>query len=376
MIRILHLADLHLGWEPAYLPEEKKKIRRNERDQLLKKAVDFALFPENNIDAVFIIGDLFEKYSPPPPLVKEVLRQLDRLLQGGKELFTVPGNHDEITYRDSVYRKHRDEWPGVLVSNPMPELVVSKKINGIKLHIYSLAYTGGLTRPHAIDSFPRKDEAGLHVGAFHGSLDWQKLADRSLPLNSSLLAKAGYDYIALGHYHRHLEEKIGKGIAVYPGSVEFKNFHDTGTGHFTVMEYPGDRINIEKYPVDRRQHLFKEISLSDISDREELIKLCRKLSDPQAMVHLKLSGNPRFAIDTEKLAEELEPYFFYLEIDNSARFFAESFLKSIAQEPTVRGAYVRRFQEKQKEVASEREQKVLKRALLKGLTALEGKEKG
>lgn len=375
MLRILHMADLHLGWEPGYLPDDKKNIRRRERDKILEKAVDFALKPENNIQAVLLVGDLFEKYAPEKSLVKVVLKQLNRLKEAGLFLVTVPGNHDEITYRESVYRNYGDEWPGILVRNPMPELVVSKNINGINIHIYSLAYTGGLTRPNAIDSFPRKDEPGLHIGAFHGSLDWQKLADRSLPLDSSLLAKAGYDYIALGHYHRHLEEKIGKGKAVYPGSIEFKSFHDTGTGHFTVMEYSGNRINVEKYPVDRRKHLVRVIPLSGMADWEELIESCRKLSDPQAMVHLKLSGNPRFAIDTEKLAEELEPYFFYLEIDNSARFFAESFLKSIAQEPTVRGAYVRRFQEKQKEAASEREQKVLERALLKGLTALEGGEK-
>ena len=112
---------------------------------------------------------------------------------------------------------------------------------GTGVHIYSLAYTGGVTRPGSIKSFPRINAPGIHIGAFHGSLDWEGLADRSLPLDSSILAGAGYDYIALGHYHRYMEKKVGSGKAVYPGSVEFKSFNDPGTGFLTVAEYTGNQ---------------------------------------------------------------------------------------------------------------------------------------
>lgn len=66
------------------------------------------------------------------------------------------------------------------------------------------------------------------IGAFHGSLDWEGLGDRSLPLSSTKLADAGYKYIALGHYHRFSSKVVGNGLAVYPGAVEFKNFSDPG----------------------------------------------------------------------------------------------------------------------------------------------------
>ena len=125
MLRILHLADLHLGWEPAYLPGEKSNIRRRERDQLLEKTVDYALSPQNNIQAVLIVGDLFEHYRPEGTLVMQVMEQIARLTKAGLLVVTVPGNHDEITYRESVYRQYGDNWPGYLVRNPMPALSFS-----------------------------------------------------------------------------------------------------------------------------------------------------------------------------------------------------------------------------------------------------------
>ena len=374
MPRILHLADLHLGWEPAYLPEEKSKLRRRERDQLLEKAVDYALSPQNNIHAVLIVGDLFEHYCPDGALVTQVMGQIDRLSKAGMFVVTIPGNHDEITYRESVYRQYGDNWPGYLVRNPMPALSFSSEVKGTGVHIYSLAYTGGVTRPGSIESFPRSDASGIHIGAFHGSLDWEGLADRSLPLDSSLLAAAGYDYIALGHYHRYMERKVGSGIAVYPGSVDFKSFNDPGTGFLTIAEYTATHFKIETAPIAVRRHQFQKLDLSAFAGLEELRQTCLQFADPEVMAKLNLTGTPCFPVNAETLTAELENYFFLLEIESSAHFFAESFLDSIAGEPTVRGIYVRRMRERQKEATTKREQKVLEQALLKGLSALEGSD--
>ena len=392
MLRILHLADLHLGWEPSYLSADKKEIRCRERDRLLKKAVDYALSPEGDIHAVLLVGDLFEDYNPGEVLVKQVMEQISRLTRAGVLVVTVPGNHDEITYRESVYRRFAEQWPGSLVTNSMPELAVSTEINGTRLNIYSLAFTGGATRPEAIEAFPRSNEAGLHIGAFHGSLDWHGVPDRSLPLNSSLLVGADYDLIALGHYHRFMEKQIGKGKAIYPGSVEFKSFNDPGTGYLTVEEVSAGHVKIDTIPLDIRRYQIHSLDLAGINSPQELSQACRDLADEELMLQLNLTGTPGFPVNTESLNAELEPYFFYLEINNYVQYFAESFLENIAQESTVRGAYVRRMREKQEKVAAgwalkevihewsqeevtdEWAQEVLKRALLKGMAALEGSD--
>ncbi len=372
MIKLMHLADLHQGWEPKYLPDDKKSIRRRERDQLLQKAVDYVLAPGNGIQGILIVGDLFEKYKPEDALVRETMRQLSRLTAQGMLVVTIPGNHDEITYRESVYRTQGTAWPGILVTNPMPEHCLSHTLEGTTVHIYSLAYTGGLTKTAALDDFPCLAEPGFHIGAFHGSLDWEGLGDRSLSLNSARLSSAGYHYIALGHYHQFSSKAIGSSLAVYPGAVEFKSFSDSGAGHFTIVCWDGSQVTLEKPPVALRPWQSLTLDVSLVENYQALKTRCLSCADPGIMLQLTLTGTPRFHIQEEQLLEDLAGAFFYLELSNAARYFSDSFLDAVSGEPTIRGLFTRRIRERLAATSDERERKVLEQALLQGLAALEG----
>ena len=112
--------------------------------------------------------------------------------------------------------------------------MASLEAQGETVHLYSLAYTGGITQTQpAISQFPRLDEPGIHLAAFHGTLG-DSLGERSLPLDPAALGQAGYHYVALGHIHKPGEVRMGRGLAVYPGAVEGKGFDDPGTGQFTI----------------------------------------------------------------------------------------------------------------------------------------------
>ena len=65
MPRILHCRSASGGRRRIAWIES--KLRRRELDQLLEKAVDYALSPQNKIHAVLIVGDLFEHYCPDGP---------------------------------------------------------------------------------------------------------------------------------------------------------------------------------------------------------------------------------------------------------------------------------------------------------------------
>ncbi len=373
MVRLLHLADLHLGWEPKYITQEKRQKRRQTRDKVLRKAVDFALEAGNEIHGVLLVGDLFEKYNPEKVLVDEVIRQLERLTCAGKFLLTVPGNHDEITYNNSVYREARNRWPGYLVTNPMPEKVLREEINGIPVYFYSMAYTGGLTFPGKIHKYPRMPEEGLHIGCFHGSLDWEGIPDRSLPLNSKVLEKAGYHYIALGHYHTPLQKSIGEGKGVYPGALEFKSFHDRGTGELTVAEIQGKNIRVLKYPIEIQPHQEKTMDITGLETFEELLEQCKEDRDNDLLMKYRLSGTPGFSIDEEELKDRLSPYFFYVEVENESHYFSDDFLEKIMEEPTIRGIFAKGLKKRAEESESEEEKAILEQALLEGLAAIKGR---
>ncbi len=371
MISILHLADLHLGWQPAYLPAEKRTLRQKERDALLKSAVDFALDPANDIQAVLIAGDLFEDYQPPAGLVQHVQEQLGRLVQAGLVLVTVPGNHDEISYRASVYRTAAANWPGYLVQNPLPQHCTSFVIKDTNMHIYSLAYTSGISRPDAIKQLTRLPEPGFHVGVFHGSLDWPGLPDRSLPLASGDLARIGLDYLALGHFHQSSEKVVGGGLAVYPGAIEFKNFSDPGTGQLTICRWDGPRVQLERVPLTLRPHADLELDISGCTEPSQLLERCLALADPAQQLRLSLIGTPGFAPDLELLQDGLAEQFFHLELVSQTSYFSPAQLERISREATIRGSFVRRLQDKLGH-STGRQRQVYQAALLEGLAALAG----
>ncbi len=372
MIRLLHIADLHMGWEPKNLPGDKAKIRRRERDQLLEKAVNIALDPQYKINGMIIAGDLFESFNPEETLIRETMRQISRLIAAGMFVVTVPGNHDEITYRESVYRTRGNQWPGILITNPMPEHCLTTVVNNMPMHLYSLAYTGGVTNPVAIREYPKISEEGFHIGVFHGSLDWNGLPDRSLPLSSVKLASVGYDYVALGHYHGFSEKKTGKGIAVYPGATEFKSFDDPGTGHIIIVSWNGCITSTEKVPISVRTSESIDLDISMIESYDELKLLCRSGSDINKILQINFMGTPRFNLNEDHLLEELEAEYFNIEIKNKARYYSDYFLDKVIHEPTVRGVFAKRMKDRIESVHDDREQKVLEQALLKGLQALEG----
>lgn len=370
MIRILHLADLHLGWKPAFLGP-KAAERQRERDRLLTRAVDLVLEKEP-VDVVFIAGDLFETHTPPDGLVESVIKDLERLDAAGVAVVTVPGNHDEITYPDSVYRRQSHRWPGVLVQNPMPEKVASLAVKGTTLHVYSLAYTGGLTRVSPpLTNFPREDEPGVHVAIFHGSLDWEA-GERSLPLSSAELARAGYDYVALGHIHQAIERDAGPGKAVYAGATEGKTFNDPGTGAFCFARLGQGSARVERIPVPVRPILELRLDVTDLEDGDAVVAKAWESADEDAIVRLRLTGAAAAPLSVEALQERLNDAFYYVEIVDDTALLDEGAIARLAAEPTVRGQFVRRMQQGLAEAEDDEQRALWQGALRRGLAALEG----
>lgn len=368
-IRCLHLADLHLGWVPRDWGGREAE-RQQERDGLLRKAVDLALDPAAQIQLVLIAGDLFETHRPPAELVVGVLEELDRLVRAGLQVVTVPGNHDEITYHDSVYRKYGREWPGVLVTNPMPERIGLLALGGTPCYLYSLAYTGGLTRAtELLRDFPGGTEPGLHVAVFHGALDWAA-GERSLPLSAQGLAAAGYDYVALGHIHQHQAKTVGNTLMVYPGMVEGKNLSDPGTGFFTVVEFGAGLPQITKIPAAVRPYRQVTLDVTGMT-QDQLGAELRKMADPEAVVNFRFTGVFSFLPDWPTITEQLKRQFYYAESRDETAFLDLNILKQWAEEPTLRGAFLQRML-KRMAAATPEEQRKTYLAMAKGIRALQG----
>ncbi len=367
MIRILHLADLHLGWEPPW--EEIASERRLERDKRLGRAVTWAL--ENRIDVVLIVGDLFETHRPPDGLVQDALAELARLVQHGVGLVTVPGNHDEISYHDSVYRTYAAKWPGTLVTSPHLARAVTIRTPGGDLHVDSLAYTAGITRTsEPIARFPKGDESGFHIVALHGSLDW-KTNDRSLPIDQKAIVGAGYHYGALGHIHKRFSTG-GRFPVAYAGMIEGKSFDDPGTGSYTLATLTEFETRIEHVDAGARRVVDVEEDAGAFENLESLVDFLPRLVSRGDIARLRLTGAPTYPIDVERIHRCLSDICYFAAVVDGTDAAAFR-LDAIAAEPTLRGVFAARMLE-QLDRAEGRDAAILRRALTLGLSAL-GRER-
>jgi exonuclease SbcD len=372
VIRCLHLADLHLGWTADFLGEKAEEYVL-QRDGLLGRICEFALQPDQQIGLVLIVGDLFETHRPATGLVESVIADLARLTRAGISVVTVPGNHDEITYHDSVYRRYADRWPGLLVTNPLPGEPLQLTVQGEDVYLYSLAYTGGLTRvTDYLQPQPRLTAEGIHVGAFHGSLDWAT-SERGLPLSSELLAAAGYDYVALGHFHAPRQLQRGQTTLAYAGAVESKGFSDLGCGQLTLVDLAPGTVQLSQVRCPVQPFRVVSIPVDEVDSREELVAQIAALADPALALRVELEGAAEFLLEREQLSARLQQEFFYLEIVDESLYLSDDLLQSWSQEATVRGLYVQRMLRRLHDAQSAKEKQVLQLALRRGMAAfLEG----
>jgi len=378
MPRLLHLADLHLGWTPRGLPSDVAASVRRRRDALLGQAVELAL--AERVDLVVIAGDLFESYDPESALVAEALRQLQRLTDAGVALVTVPGNHDELTYARSVYRRAAAGWPGVLVTRPDPGPVADLRLAGEPVQVTSLAYVGGVTPAlEPLRAFPRGGD-GIALAVFHGTLVGPHVrpgdpfgGGRSLPLDQRALAAAGFAYVALGHLHVPQEVALpAGGLAVYPGCVGGKGPSDPGAADWTLVEIGRSGARVRRIRADVAPVWTRDVDVGGFDDADGLAAHVHGLGTAATWGRVRLVGALTFEIDPTRLAERAGDAFLRLEVDDATTRIAPELLSRWAAQPTVRGEFVRRLRARLEAADDERERAVVTRALRYGLHALAG----
>lgn len=335
-IRLLHLADLHLGAPLAYLCE-KAEERSQELEAALWRAL--ALVPEKGVHAVLIAGDLFDKFNPPAHLVARVKAELERVAAGGVPIILIPGTHDSHRYTRCVYR--HEAFPGVdIMLEPGP---VCKHLNGRQVYFYG--YTGTEGR----GAFRRAPEHGLHIALVHGSVGEQPHwtpGRRDFALREEDLETAGFDYVALGHYHNLREFRRGKTLALYPGTLEGLKFGENGDRYMIIVEVDESGASIEKIRHNRRSILDVEIDLSLIQREEDLVKAIERHAGPDVIARVTLTGSADFFPKAHEIEARLGGGFFHLEILDRTTLYRSELVRAIMGENTVRGIFARKMLER------------------------------
>ena len=256
-LTLLHFADTHLGQETygRMDPATGLHTRLTDFSGCLHEAIDAAL--EANVDAALFAGDAYRNCYPSPTHQQLLAAAVGRLVSAQVPLVMIAGNHDlpvafgRATALD-IYDTLGGEGVQVAVK---PELLRLETRSGplqvacLPWPSASLMRTFEQTAELSDDELARllKDACeekiaelasqldpavpGILLGhlsaenaVFSGS-ERTALAGGDPALSRGVLADPRFDYVALGHLHRHQDvNRDGRPAVVYSGSVERLDF--------------------------------------------------------------------------------------------------------------------------------------------------------
>jgi exonuclease SbcD len=369
MIRFLHLADLHLGATPLYLgnlAQERSKDYLNS----FQRAVDYAIAPANNINAVLVVGDFFDVPNPSQEIIRFTTTQLKRLDQVKIPVIITPGNHDAIGASESIYRNSSIKSLLKIIESPQVEHFKPFVFNGETVYFYGMAWDVQSKPP--FDTFQKQSEDGYHVAMIHGTLQgglFSESHSREIPLELDNLAKSGMDYIALGHIHKYQQKLVGKTLVVYPGTLESRRFTpgEEGDRYLVVVTLDKKKApKVEQLKWNSKTFQVEKLDLDHetAESEEELATLIKtKYGSNDKFLRLELVGSPSFIVSQDSLATRLSGDFYWLEIEDSTTVFDSVLTETWAREETIRGLFVRKLKQKLEGVETDDEKQQLELAL-------------
>jgi DNA repair protein SbcD/Mre11 len=196
-VRLLHASDLHAGESTT-------------RDSGVTQVVDAAL--AHRVDAVLLVGDIFDHNRVPTEAGQELADELARL---DMPVVVLPGNHDCLVPH-SIWR--RIEVPDNVT------VIMASDGEHVDLPELDVELWG---RPHPdfddlrpLDGIPGRGRRTWQIGLAHGHVVLS--ADdlrRAYQIHPDEIAASERDYIALGHWDVPRDMSAGGVTAAYSGSA-------------------------------------------------------------------------------------------------------------------------------------------------------------
>jgi DNA repair protein SbcD/Mre11 len=258
-MKILHLSDIHMGSGFVHGridPETGQNTRLQDFVKSLSRSIDRAL--SEPVDLVLFGGDAFPDATPAPYIQQAFAAQFYRLVDANIPVVLLVGNHDQHAQGQggaslSIYRSLG--VPGTIVGDSIGTHTINTRSGDIQ--IVTLPWINRstlLTREIAdnlsilevnqllLDKLQPRLEGEIrqlnpelptillaHLMADNATLGAEKLlaVGRGFTIPLAFLTRPCFDYVALGHVHRHQNlNQTNDPAVVYPGSIERVDFSE------------------------------------------------------------------------------------------------------------------------------------------------------
>ena len=284
-MKFAHLADTHLGYRQYGLFEREKDFY-----EVFEKVIDKII--EEDVDFVIHSGDLFETARPSPMALLTFQKGLLKLKGAGIPMYAIAGNHDVVMHKGSI--------PPQVIFKKMGLKVISN-INPTYMHedifIAGLPYFpashGKAFRSKLAELSEKATRHEKSILVLHQGID--KYFGYNYELEIGELPD-NFNYYALGHIHKYVNDKFGNGVLVYPGSgeiwktSELPDYLENGKG-FVVVDMDGPKPLVKRVKVDiPREFIKRTLDYSNLESGIAAIKETIKDFDKKPILNLTINN--------------------------------------------------------------------------------------
>ena len=329
-MKIIHFADLHLGVESYGRIDPATGLSSRFLDFLsaLDQVVGYAL--ENEVDLVLFCGDAYKSREPSQTQQREFAKRINRLSTSGIPIFLLVGNHDlpnaigkattteifdtlsvknvYVSNRPDIYRIPTHGGTIQIASLPwLRRSALLSKEDTKNLDFDQINQKLQQVLTNIIVAHASKLDPGLpsilaaHVwvsGAQIGSERLMTIGQEHVLLPGNV-ANPAFDYIALGHIHKH-QVLSDNPPAVYSGSLERLDFgEEEDDKGFYLVEIEQDKptgkrqVSFDFHPVTGRRFLTISVNIEpeDIAPTSTVLKAITEQEEKvrDAIVRLQIS---------------------------------------------------------------------------------------
>jgi DNA repair exonuclease SbcCD nuclease subunit len=249
IIRILFLADTHLGFDLAFRPRIERRRRGPEFFANFERALQPAL--KGRVDCVVHGGDLLYRSKVPAKLVRMAFEPLRAVADRGVPIYVVPGNHE----RSAIPHRHLAEHPQIHIFE-RPRCLVLQKDN-FTLALSGFPFVRQGIRKRFLDQLDQTGwhdvKSAVHVLCIHQAVDGATVGPAGYQFRYSKdvikTSEVPADFAAVlsGHIHRFQvlsRDLRGRSLTApvfYPGSIERTSFAEKNEKKgYLVLEFETD----------------------------------------------------------------------------------------------------------------------------------------
>ena len=340
MIKLLHLADLHIGVENYGRVDPATGLHTRLLDYLARmdEAIDYGL--AEGADAVLIAGDVYKNRTPNPTHQREFARRIRRIRRAGLPVLILLGNHDVspavgrahaieifetlavegVTIADRPGLHRLETRAGPLQVIALPWVTRHALLTKEELRLVSLLEVEAMLLQrienflhHAAEMLDADVPAVLTI---HGTIDGavvgaerQIMLGKDLVLPKSVVALPGIDYVAMGHVHKH--QVLGEHPpVVYPGSIERIDFGEEHEDKGCVLaEIAKGQVRWRFHRLAARPFVTIEVDVRNSADPQARVAAAIEKHDlHSAVVRVRIDARPDQApqLRTDEIRRQVE----------------------------------------------------------------------